>query len=189
MIKMYNAEVLSKFPVVQHFPFGSLFAWTPDPSAPAIAASVHTASQPKAVTPSNSAPTARQTGPQPPLRDPLAGAVEQGMRAPTSMSRPLRDPLANGVGAGAMPITAAPWAKEKASGPDVPAGPNQPTRAPWASSTRAPPPPSGGNAMRLPPPGAGTAAPWARRAGAGAPQAGMDAGQPSTRAPWAEKKS
>lgn len=32
MIKMYNAEVLSKFPVVQHFPFGSLFSWEQDPN-------------------------------------------------------------------------------------------------------------------------------------------------------------
>ncbi|KAJ4331425.1 Serine/threonine-protein phosphatase 2A activator 1 [Didymella glomerata] len=79
MIKMYNAEVLSKFPVVQHFPFGSLFSWTPDPNAPKIQASVHTSSQPKAVTPSNSAPTARQTGPSAALRDPLA---EPNMGAP-----------------------------------------------------------------------------------------------------------
>lgn len=34
MIKMYNAEVLSKFPVVQHFPFGLLFSWDEDPEAP-----------------------------------------------------------------------------------------------------------------------------------------------------------
>lgn len=157
MIKMYNAEVLSKFPVVQHFPFGSLFPWTPDPNAPKIQASVHTSSQPRAATPSNSAPTARQTGPQLQLRDPLA---EQGMRAPPSRTEhpPLRDPMA---GAGVwMPMTAAPWAK--ASGPNVPAGPNQPTRAPWAASTRAPPQMNAGTA-RLPPPGVGTAAPWAEK--------------------------
>lgn len=30
---MYNAEVLSKFPVVQHFPLGSLFSFEQDPDA------------------------------------------------------------------------------------------------------------------------------------------------------------
>ena len=43
---MYDAEVLSKFPVVQHFPFGSLFSWEHDLDARVPMATVHTSSQP-----------------------------------------------------------------------------------------------------------------------------------------------
>ncbi len=41
MIKMFNAEVLSKFPVVQHFPFGSLFSWTPTSCCAAYSNGTH----------------------------------------------------------------------------------------------------------------------------------------------------
>ncbi|KAG9187136.1 hypothetical protein G6011_05007 [Alternaria panax] len=167
MIKMYNAEVLSKFPVVQHFPFGSLFSFSADPNAKTIQASVHTANQPKSSTPSTTAPTARP-GPQPALRDPMAetggGAVRGG-----------------GVGTAApwagAPMTAAPWATASANtrganNTGVPSGPNQPTKAPWASKTPAPPPTAGG-----------TTAPWARGNAGDSQNA-----QPSTRAPWADRR-
>ncbi|KAF2224526.1 phosphotyrosyl phosphatase activator [Elsinoe ampelina] len=48
LMKMYNAEVLSKFPVVQHLRFGSLFRWETDPSATPTATTVHARSQPPA---------------------------------------------------------------------------------------------------------------------------------------------
>lgn len=46
LLKMYDGEVLAKFPVVQHFPFGSLFKWERDPEAVAAPPSVHAQQQP-----------------------------------------------------------------------------------------------------------------------------------------------
>jgi serine/threonine-protein phosphatase 2A activator len=69
MLKMYNAEVLSKFPVVQHFPFGSIFRWEKDPEAPTTETTVHTSNQPR----SDQRSPPQTTFAQPPL--PSAGAV------------------------------------------------------------------------------------------------------------------
>ena len=60
MLKMYNAEVLSKFPVVQHFPFGSIFRWEKDPKAKPPPVSAHKNNQPLR-TPMPTMPTTRPT--------------------------------------------------------------------------------------------------------------------------------
>jgi serine/threonine-protein phosphatase 2A activator len=171
---MYNAEVLSKFPVVQHFPFGSLFSFSADPNAKSIQASVHTANQPKSDTPSTTAPTARP-GPQPALRDamaePAGGAARGGM--PGGMvgtAAPWAAGGARGAGGGMPAATAAPWAGGAGTG--VPSGPNQPTKAPWTSRTPAPPS-TGGS----------TTAPGARGNADDVQNA-----QQNTRAPWADKR-
>jgi serine/threonine-protein phosphatase 2A activator len=189
MIKMYNAEVLSKFPVVQHFPFGSLFSFDRDPNAKAIAASVHTSSQPRSnssTVPSSTSSTSAYSSPrqlppsqasQAPLRNPLA---------PPQSQAPLRNPMADGGAMTAAPwakvtptasqaslrssvtggMTAAPWAtpmtSRPAAGPNVPSGPDKPTRAPWTSRTPASPPPTE-STSRVPPGGdVVTKAPWAK---------------------------
>ena len=72
---MYNAEVLSKFPVVQHFRFGSLFSWNLDPSTQPPPSSAHASSQPDSRLPSNTESPSALTNTRSPLL--IASPVEQ----------------------------------------------------------------------------------------------------------------
>ena len=118
MIKMYNAEVLSKFPVVQHFPFGSLFKWERDLNAIEPPPTSHTNSQP--------------------LRNPIDMVQPMGTRQAANVGSTVRPPAAPGL-LNPGPGTAAPWAT---STPKPPSGMiDGVTRAPWVSRTPPPPPP------------------------------------------------
>ncbi|KAH0833630.1 Serine/threonine-protein phosphatase 2A activator 1 [Fonsecaea pedrosoi] len=114
MIKMYNAEVLSKFPVVQHFPFGSLFKWEKDPEAKPPPPSTHAASQPLRNPTDTNAPSAMRPG-GPPM----------GSTAAPWASKPSATPagFVNGV-------TQAPWAGR--------APPPPPPRGGFAAAQRRP---------------------------------------------------
>ena len=159
MIKMYSAEVLSKFPVVQHFPFGSLFSWDQDPTAITPATSVHTSSQPSTERVGSASMHLASS------RRPSQDATN----APWSgQSTNLPSPTVR---------TGARWAGKTALTPSlVTAATGQlPTRATWTGSdTRS-------SAQRMPP----TQAPWAP--GTSNPSAGSML--PPTRAPCAKPSS
>jgi serine/threonine-protein phosphatase 2A activator len=144
---MYNAEVLTKFPVVQHFPFGSLFSFDRDPNAVMPPQTVHTTSGPQG------RPVVPDAGP--PSTSTARPSADAGIKAPwaTAGSSTRAPP--------SMGSTAAPWATGRSTeSPGAPAtlpntsrlppGPMAPTKAPWASARPPPPPPGGDGPSKAP---------------------------------------
>ncbi|WPG98236.1 serine/threonine-protein phosphatase 2a activator 1 [Acrodontium crateriforme] len=156
MLKMYAAEVLGKFPVVQHFPFGSFFAWERDEMALRQTSSVHMQQQP-AVSKDVAQPPTRAVGTTAPWAQAgrTTGSGMSGMQASTRMAT-MRAPWAGNATAPLRPmssttsnVTTAPWAT--ASRPALPGLGIVSTAVPWSAGQRGtqPPPPTG--------------APWAKK--------------------------
>jgi len=151
---MYNAEVLSKFPVVQHLHFGSLFPWEQDPQAVRQQASIHARSQPQPAPQlqSTSTSTSRSTTPTqsmpppgampppgsmpPPQSNPSNGSNPMlQTQYPPSLARPLAPMNTAALPAGQVGSGPTPWSRKSAmSAPSTGPGESGPSRRSGAST-------------------------------------------------------
>lgn len=129
MMKMYLAEVLSKFPVVQHFLFGSIFLWEPNLIHNTVAENVHLSSQPRKdrSIPFSGAGSIQQhnTHLSAAKLSQNKSAVYENSPQAAKVIRPFYSPSSD------IALTKAPWANTK----DQAALPDQPKSTAYTTST------------------------------------------------------